>query len=159
MRLTLTGKIIALLLFTVALLTLATSLTVHIYLSEGLNRISQNEIDTKADAVDAMLKEATQEVKGVTYLLASRPDVADAIAGRDTAKLVDIAKAAQRELKIEFVTIADAQGVVVARGHSDKIGDSVKKQINVQKALAGQSSVGLEEGTAVKFSLRAGYPV
>jgi len=159
MRLTLTGKIIALLLFTVALLTLATSLTVHIYLSEGLNRISQNEIDTKADAVDAMLKEATQEVKGVTYLLASRPDVAAAIAARDTAKLVDIAKAAQRELKIEFVTIADAQGVVVARGHSDKIGDSVKKQINVQKALAGQSSVGLEEGTAVKFSLRAGYPV
>ncbi|MFP5259641.1 MAG: methyl-accepting chemotaxis protein [Acidobacteriota bacterium] len=159
MRLTLTGKIIALLLFTVVLLTLATSITVHIYLSDGLNRISKSEIDTKADAVDSMLKEATQEVRGVTYLLASRPDVATAIAARDTAKLVDIAKTAQRELKIEFVTIADAQGVVVARGHSDKIGDSVKKQINVQKALAGQGSAGLEEGTAVKFSLRAGYPV
>ena len=159
MRLTLTGKIIALLLFTVALLTLATSLTVHIYLSEGLNRISQNEIDTKADAVDAMLKEATQEVKGITFLLASRPDIAAAIVARDTAKLVEIAKAADKELKIEFITIADAQGVVVARSHSDKIGDSVTNQINVQKALAGQGSVGLEEGTAVKFSLRAGYPV
>ncbi|MHC1791716.1 methyl-accepting chemotaxis protein [Solidesulfovibrio sp.] len=159
MRLTLTGKIIALLLFTVALLTLATSLTVHVYLSEGLHQMSQHEIVTKADAVDSMLKEANQEVRGVTYLLASRPDVAAAIVARDTARLVDIAKAAQRELKIEFVTIADAQGVVVARGHSDKIGDSVKNQINVQKALAGQGSVGLEEGTAVKFSLRAGYPV
>ncbi|OLN25380.1 methyl-accepting chemotaxis protein [Desulfovibrio sp. DV] len=159
MRLTLTGKIIALLLFTVALLTLATSVTVHVYLSDGLNRMSQNEIDTKADAVDSMLKEASQEVRGVTYLLASRPDIAAAITAKDTARLVAIAKEAQRELRIEFVTIADAQGVVVARGHSDKIGDSVKNQINVQKALAGQGSVGLEEGTAVKFSLRAGYPV
>ncbi len=159
MRLTLTGKIIALLLFTVALLTLAISLTVHHYLTQGLNRMSQQEIDSKADAVDYMLKETSQEVKGVTYLLASRPDVAVAIVAKDTAKLVEIAKQAQRELKIEFVTIADASGVVVARSHSDKIGDSVKNQINVQKALAGQGSIGLEEGTAVKFSLRAGFPV
>jgi len=159
MRLTLTGKIIALLLFTVALLTLAISLTVHYYLADGLNRMSQQEIDSKADAVDSMLKEAGQEVRGVTFLLASRPDVAAAIVAKDKARLVEIAKQAQRELRIEFVTIADASGVVVARGHSDQAGDSVKNQINVQKALAGQGSVGLEEGTAVKFSLRAGYPV
>ncbi len=159
MRLTFTGKIIALLLFTVILLTLATSLTVDYYLSDGLNRMSQNEIDTKADAVNAMLKEASGEVKGVTYLLATRPDVASAIVAKDKTALVKIAKDAQRELRIEFVTIADAEGKVVARGHSDQSGDSVKKQLNVQKALAGQGSVGLEEGTAVKYSLRAGYPV
>uniref|UniRef100_I2PYZ5 Methyl-accepting chemotaxis protein n=1 Tax=Desulfovibrio sp. U5L TaxID=596152 RepID=I2PYZ5_9BACT len=159
MRLNLTGKIIALLLFTVALLTLAISLTVHYYLAEGLNRMSQEQIDSKADAVDSMVREAGKEVKGVTYLLAARPDVAAAIVARDKARLVAIAKEAQRELRIEFVTIADAQGVVVARGHSDQAGDSVKNQINVQKALAGQGTVGLEEGTAVKFSLRAGYPV
>jgi methyl-accepting chemotaxis protein len=159
MRLTLTGKIIALLLFTVVLVTLAISLTVHYYLAAGLNEMSQKEIDSKADAVDFMLKETSQEVKGVTYLLASRPDMAAGIVARDKAKLVEIAKQAQRELKIEFVTIADASGVVVARSHSDKSGDSVKNQINVQKALAGQGSIGLEEGTAVKFSLRAGFPV
>jgi methyl-accepting chemotaxis protein len=159
MRLNLTGKIIALLLFTVALLTLAISLTVDYYLAKGLNRMSQEQIDSKADAVDSMVREAGKEVKGVTYLLATRPDVAAAIVARDKAALVAIAKEAQRELRIEFVTIADAQGVVVARGHSDQAGDSVKNQINVQKALAGQGTVGLEEGTAVKFSLRAGYPV
>ena len=112
MRLTFTGKIIAMLLFTVVLLTLATSLTVHYYLSDGLNRMSQNEIDTKADAVDAMLKDASSEVKGTTYLLASRPDVAAAIVARDKAALVKIAKQAQQELRIEFVTIADAEGKV-----------------------------------------------
>ena len=121
MRLTFTGKIIALLLFTVLLLTLATSLTVHYYLSDGLNHMSQNEIDTKADAVNAMLKEASNEVKGVTYLLASRPDVATAIAAKDKTALVKIAKDAQRELRIEFVTIADAEGKVVKDANGDPI--------------------------------------
>ena len=159
MRLTLTGKIIALLLFTIFLLTLTICLTVHFYLVDGLNQMSMEEMKTKADAVDAMLKETAQEVKGVTFLLSSRSDLVTALKEKDTAKLVALAKMAQQELRIEFVTIADANGVVVARGHSDKTGDSVKSQINVQKALAGQGTVGLEEGTAVKFSLRAGYPV
>ncbi|MFU2208260.1 methyl-accepting chemotaxis protein [Solidesulfovibrio sp. C21] len=159
LRLSLTGKIIALLLFTVLLLTAAISLTVHHYLSAGLNRISQQQINSKADAVDFMLKQAGQEVKGATFMLATRPDVVAAVAAGDKAKLVEIAKEAQRELRIQFVTIANAQGVVLARSHSAKSGDSIKKQINVQKALAGQSSLGLEEGTAVKFSLRAGCPV
>ena len=159
MRLTFTGKIIALLLFTVALLTMAISVTVDQYLSAGLNQMSQQEINSKADAVDFMLKETSQEVRGTTALLASRPDVAAAIVAKDKAKLVEIAKQAQRDLKIQFVTIADADGVVVARGHSDKVGDSVKNQVNVQKALAGQTTIGMEEGTAVKFSLRAGAPV
>ena len=159
MKLSLTGKIIALLLFTVALLTLAISLTVHISLLGGLNTMSLAEMRTKADAVEALLKDAAQEVKGTTYLLSTRPDLVDALKNKDAAKLVEIAKMAQRELKIEFVTIADTAGIVVARGHSTRTGDSVKNQINVQKALAGQGSVGLEQGTAVKFSLRAGYPV
>ncbi len=159
MRLTLTGKLIAMLLFTVALLTSAISLTVRHYLTVGLNRMSQNEIDSKAEAVDALLRDASREVKGATFLLASRPDVAAAIASDDKAKLVRIAKQAMQELRIQFVTIANADGVVLARGHSGKSGDSVKKQLNVQKALAGQSSIGMEEGTAVKFSLRAGSPV
>ncbi|HML59751.1 methyl-accepting chemotaxis protein [Solidesulfovibrio sp.] len=159
MRLTFTGKIIALLLFTVALLTMAISVTVDQYLSAGLNQMSQQEINSKADAVDFMLKETSQEVRGTTALLASRPDVAAAIVAKDKAKLVEIAKQAQRDLKIQFVTIADVDGVVVARSHSEKSGDSVKNQINVQKALAGQTSIGMEEGTAVKFSLRAGAPV
>ena len=45
------------------------------------------------------------------------------------------------------------------RGHSDKKGDNVADQANVKKALGGQASVGVEEGTLVKLSLRAGYPV
>ena len=60
---------------------------------------------------------------------------------------------------MNVLTIADKEGKVVGRGHSDKVGDSVLDQVNVKKALAGQASTGVEEGTVVKFSLRAGHPV
>jgi len=98
-------------------------------------------------------------VKSATFLIASRPDLAAAIRTKDTASLVSIAKSAMQECGITFVTIGNADGQVLARGHSDKRGDSVKNQRNVQRALAGEGTVGLEEGTAVKFSLRAGQPV
>ena len=48
---------------------------------------------------------------------------------------------------------------MVGRGHSDKAGDSVLSQSNVRKALGGEVSTGIEEGTVVKFSMRAGAPV
>ena len=57
------------------------------------------------------------------------------------------------------LTIANKKGIVVGRGHSDKTGDSVQSQVNVQKALKGEATCALEEGTVVKFSLRAGQPV
>ena len=60
---------------------------------------------------------------------------------------------------LEVLTIADQEGNVIARGHSEKTGDSVLSQINVKKALAGEVSAGFEEGTVVKFSLRAGAPI
>jgi len=60
---------------------------------------------------------------------------------------------------VGFLTISDKQGVAVGRGHSDKTGDSVLNQAAVQKALQGDAWVGIDEGTVVKLSLRAGAPI
>jgi methyl-accepting chemotaxis protein len=92
-------------------------------------------------------------------MIATRSDIAAAVAGGDSPAVQRMAKEIMRETGIALITISDAKGTVVGRGHSDQTGDSVAKQINVTKALAGQTTVGLEEGTAVKFSLRAGSPI
>jgi methyl-accepting chemotaxis protein len=62
-------------------------------------------------------------------------------------------------LQVAFVTVADRDGTVIGRGHSDKSGDSVLGQVNVKQALSGKASTGVEPGTVVKFSLRAGHPI
>jgi len=64
-----------------------------------------------------------------------------------------------RDSRVNLITIADREGKVVGRGHSEKAGDSVLVQANVRKALGGEITTGIEEGTVVKFSMRAGAPV
>ncbi|HQH27237.1 MAG TPA: methyl-accepting chemotaxis protein, partial [Oligoflexia bacterium] len=54
---------------------------------------------------------------------------------------------------------SDKQGTVLARGHSEKLGDSVASQVNVTQALSGQAFSGIEAGTVVDFSLRSSFPI
>ena len=95
----------------------------------------------------------------VAQMTAARKDLAEAISRGDTAVVQKLGKDIMRDSRISLVTIADKEGRVVGRGHSDKAGDSVLSQSNVRKALGGDASTGIEEGTVVKFSMRAGAPV
>ena len=117
------------------------------------------ELSRTADFVKSQLNNLKEKILGVTHITASRADVAAAIENKDAAFLQKVGLELMARNGMELVTIADKEGMVVARAHSDKKGDSVRGQINVKKALAGEASVGLEEGTVVKFSLRAGAPV
>jgi methyl-accepting chemotaxis protein len=63
-------------------------------------------------------------------------------------------------LETDFCTLTDSQGNVVYRSHEpDNFGDNVISQENVEGALKGKNTVQLEEGSAVKLSVRAGVPV
>ena len=64
-----------------------------------------------------------------------------------------------KNLKAELLTVTDAQGQVLARGHSDKWGDSVMNQSTVQQALRGKVSAGIIAGTETSFSIRASAPL
>ncbi|RYD04320.1 hypothetical protein N752_15870 [Desulforamulus aquiferis] len=61
---------------------------------------------------------------------------------------------------IDFATITDENGIVIARTHDPaKMGDSVMNQKNVQVALKGEPIAVIESGTVVKLSARSGVPV
>lgn len=100
-----------------------------------------------------------EQLATAARLLACRADLAPAMAARDRAALRTIAQDMMRTAMVSVVTISDGQGTVVARGHSDKAGDSVVSQANVTTALQGRISHGVEPGTVKGFSLRAGAPI
>lgn len=63
-------------------------------------------------------------------------------------------------LKVDTISITDTKGDVVIRQHEPaKLGDSILKQSNVQKALKGETSTTLEPGALVKLSCRTGTPI
>lgn len=137
----------------------ATFCSAYYFLLKGFDEQAENGVGLTAIAVQKTIEDAQERVRQDALSFSTRPDVAEAIEKRDEKRLQEISKALMTDNGLDVVTVADSKGNVVARGHSKKTGDSVANQLNVRKALAGEVSGGIEEGTVVKFSIRAGAPV
>ncbi len=159
MKLTLLKKITGLVFVSVMLVGAGNYLSSRYFLNNTLDEQNTKEIGIRADLVAAEFEDQKKSLLASAFLMASNPQVASKIADGDTPWLQAYAKKVMAETGIESITISDGSGKCVARGHSEKVGDSVLGQVNVQKALKGEVSVGVEQGTVVKFSLRVGYPV
>ncbi len=122
-------------------------------------RRRKKRTDLTSAAVQGTLDDLADKVKKNALSFSSRSDLAEDIERKDTKRLQKLCKELMTNNGLDLLTIADIDGNVIARGHSEKTGDSVANQINVKKAMAGEVSVGMEEGTVVAFSLRAGAPV
>ncbi|GAB6038938.1 methyl-accepting chemotaxis protein [Fundidesulfovibrio butyratiphilus] len=149
--------------FLIAICILVVSLSIFVttyyYLTQGFDKQIALELKDKKKSVQARLDSLMTQSLSEAYLMASNLQIALDIENHDTADLKRIAKLFVEKSNADFLTIADLKGVVVARGHSDKSGDSVLKQMAIQNGLAGRATVGLEEGTVVKLSVRAGAPI
>jgi methyl-accepting chemotaxis protein len=159
MRFTLLMKITGLVFLTVMLVGGGNYAANRYFLTNTLDEQNINEVGIRADIVSEQFEAQKKNLLANGFHMASNPHVIKAMAEGDTAWLQAYAKKAMAETGLESITISDRTGKCIARGHSDKVGDSVANQVNVQKALKGEVTVGVEQGTVVKFSLRAGYPV
>jgi methyl-accepting chemotaxis protein len=158
-RISFSGKIVALVVFTVIVVGAAAFGSAYYFFSKSFDEQAEERIDLTSTAVQGTLDDLADKVKKHALSFSTRPDLAEAIETKDTKRLQKLGKELMTDNGLEVLTIADFAGNVIARGHSEKTGDSVTNQINVKKALAGEVSVGIEEGTVVAFSLRAGAPI
>ncbi|HBE79685.1 MAG TPA: hypothetical protein DDW65_18195, partial [Firmicutes bacterium] len=93
-------------------------------------------------------------------IFAVQPNVVSAISEHNTGAVLSSLSHLVKLSDIDFVTVTDANGIVIARTHEpSNYGDSVTNQTNVAKALQGTPFAAIEKGTAVKLSARAGVPV
>ena len=158
-RISFSGRIVGLVLFTVMVVGGATFGSAYHFFTTSFDQHAEERIDLTSAAVQGTLDDVLDKVKRHAVSFAARPDLAEAIERKDTKRLQTIGKELMTNNGLDVLTIADPEGKVIARGHSEKTGDSIANQINVKKAQAGEASVGLDEGTVVKFSLRAGAPI
>jgi methyl-accepting chemotaxis protein len=158
-NLSLTGKVIGLIILTTLIIGGATFGSAFYFLSREYDEQAEKGIAQTSGMAQARLDDLKEKVRAAAASFAGRPDIAQAVDKKETAYLQNLGKVLTTNEGLDFVTIADREGKVIARSHSDKAGDSVANQTNVKKALAGEVSVGIEEGTVVKLSLRAGAPV
>jgi hypothetical protein len=158
-RLSLSGKIVALVLLTVLVVGGITFWSTFYFFSRGFDEQAERGIEVTATAIQGTLDDLMDKLKEHALSFATRSDLAEAVVKKDTVRVQQLARELMTHNRLEVLTVADQDGKVVGRGHSDKVGDSVSNQVNVKKAKEGNISAGFEEGTVVKFSLRAGAPI
>ena len=159
MKLKIFTKLTGLIVLTILLTSGTLFWTTNHYVTQGFDEKAREELRNVRGAVEAEIKDWEKLLLNVGYLMAAKVEVQRAIDEKNTAFLQRYAKEVMQQTGVGFITISDREGNVVARGHSDRSGDSVMNQLNVQRALRGEATVGIEAGTVIKFSLRAGFPV
>jgi methyl-accepting chemotaxis protein len=106
------------------------------------------------------IAQLTETALGCAKWFENSAELAAALAENDRDAAVAIGLSAMQAIGLEYFVVTDTAGNVLARSHEpEKYGDSIANQVNIQKALAGEASVGIEEGTVVKMSIRAGSPI
>ncbi len=160
MRVSIFAKIAIMIIFTLLCSTLATFHSVRTNVHEGFSEQATISIKNSSEVLKNQLAEYDLMMQSTAYLLAMDEDFAQAVANNDKEGLRKLARVVMdKNPLVEFVTVTDTKGDVMARGHSDKSGDSLAYQINVKKSLNGESSSGCEPSTNLGMALRAGCPV
>ncbi len=159
MKLKIAAKISILSIFCVVVTSVGLFLTSKYYTDVAFDTVSQENIISSKSVVENYVSGLKEKFSQAGLLIASNTSVIDAVASNESDILRSLIIQAMKDTGAHFITVSDSKGVVIARSHSEKTGDSVISQANVAKALAGEANVGVEPGTVVKFSLRAGCPI
>jgi len=114
--------------------------------------ISSTMVQDKFDTYKSSTKLAAEN-------MAANQELARAIAGKDRNRILSVASGLVTVFGVETCTITDGNGIVLARTHDSRFGDSVADQANVQSALTGKALTVLEPGAIVRLSVRTGAPV
>ena len=141
----------------------AAGLSIHRFAAFFTDEV-QREADRGVQGLEYMLDELRVNAEGMASILANTPDVRDAIATGDREAIrKQLAVMSKQEngtgRRVDFVVATDAKGIVLARTHSEKVGDSIADQYSTSKALGGVTASAVEPGTVVLLTARAAVPV
>lgn len=128
----------------------------HNYLSESY----KNDVVKSNEIFNDKINELKNSSLDMAKQIAINPITIKAIETKDTQKILNDIKPITESSGMEFVTVTDENGNVLARTHEpDKSGDNVLNQENIKIALQGKPNSKVESGTQVKLAARSGVPV
>jgi hypothetical protein len=133
--------------------------TFYILSGNAMEEFAREGLIKNKAIVERLIQERKTNIMMTGRLIAGDLDIAKAIEYKDSKMLKAYSEARMEATGFESITFTDKSGVVIARGHNDKTGDSIADQENVKHALAGEEGVFLEDGSTVKFVLKGGFPI
>lgn len=130
------------------------------YFDDFFTDITRERVISGVFTLKSNFEEVKSKALAITTFLAEDDEVINAVLKKDREELISVLNRHTKNAKVDFVTVTDELGDVIARTHEPKkFGDNIRNQANVVSALSGRPLAGFEKGTAVKISARAGVPV
>ena len=154
-------KLILLVGSTISVLVVALCLLGYFSISETANDAAHRQLQVYSNVFQEKINSAKQAQESLAYSLQQGDALPKAMSTGDVTTLKALAKGLTDSPLVDFVTIADAKGVVLVRGHSDKAGDTLPStRHSFQKPLSeGKIVTGIEPGSVVVLTLAAGIPI
>jgi methyl-accepting chemotaxis protein len=133
---------------------------INIIVSKVLGNYFNEEVIVKAELLKENVMKLSKRANSISGFLSESDEIKNIIVSGDRAKGVAYAKSAMESMELGYIAITDSSGKIIARGHdTEKYGDSIAYQVSMQKALQGEKSTGIEEGTVLRYTLRSAAPV
>lgn len=152
------GKIMAIVAM-IVLVAIGATVGPILYLqTEKMYQSYQNEALSSSRAMEEMFSESERKTKAVANLAALLPGLAEAAYAGDGPKLLQLIQDVPKS-GVDYVTVTDKNGVVLARTHSSKTGDSIVNIYAVQQAMIGNTSTTVENSPATPLSIRTCLPI
>ena len=160
MRFSISSKIVAITVIGIIVASLSVMGTTMFLMRKAANDQLDLTVQRQQNVVERYYQRIESNYDGLTRKTATSPELIELLAsGNDPAGLTRLGREIMLGTGADLVIITDAQGIVVARGHDDRTGDSLANQSQVRRALQGESTVGIIASTAIPFTLRAAAPI
>ena len=144
----------------IAIFIVAVFATINLTVGKVLSQNIVEELASKANVLNSDVEDLKKKALNSTEWFQNSTRLINAYENNDRQEAIKLGQLALKSMGLDYLVITDKNGKVFIRAHEpDKYGDSIANQVNIQKAIKGESSVGIEEGAVVKYSIRAGAPL
>jgi len=125
------------------------------------NTSLDNDMHAMQSLVASMVDDEERQLKQTVQILATLPELIDAVAERDLDRVKENAVYMKYRFEYDLVTITDNNGIVIGRGHSDLVLDDISGRAMMAKALHGEVSTGVfyDPTAVIQLSIRSFSPI
>ncbi len=126
--------------------------------SATLTKTLHKNIEMAQRNFAAITEAKKREIQSAARLSAQYTGLAAAVMAKKNIQVKSLAQKIMQDTSATIITITDASGTVLARGHADTHEDNISHQKTVTQALRGGDAVGVVTG-AESISMRASTPI
>ncbi|MCL2689501.1 MAG: ATP-binding protein [Chitinispirillia bacterium] len=132
-----------------------------ILMSRLLDRNIQDDMLAMRAVVERMQKNEKLRLSHDIRILAGMPELVNAVDAKDKQKIKEIARQFMLQLGVDAVAVTDENGIVLGRGHSQRIGEDLSERSTMKAALRGEIKPGIlfDKNAIIPFTIRCDAPI